>query len=76
VTAPSCSSNDVYKRVIVYYEGWSSDRTCDAWNPNQMAVSGLTHINYAFATFFPYDGGWTVSLMSGIPDETEVVNQF
>ncbi|PYH81931.1 hypothetical protein BO82DRAFT_414323 [Aspergillus uvarum CBS 121591] len=36
-TVPSCSSNDVYKRVIGYYEGWSSDRVCDSWSPSRVS---------------------------------------
>ncbi|RDH30342.1 hypothetical protein BDQ94DRAFT_161391 [Aspergillus welwitschiae] len=42
---PGCTSNDVLKRVIGYYEGWSSDRVCDSWSPSNIAASALTHLN-------------------------------
>ncbi|KAJ5666171.1 bacteriodes thetaiotaomicron symbiotic chitinase, partial [Penicillium maclennaniae] len=29
-TVPSCSSNDILKRVIGYYEGWANNRTYDS----------------------------------------------
>ncbi|KAH9919518.1 uncharacterized protein B0H18DRAFT_1122441 [Fomitopsis serialis] len=38
-------------RRIGYYEGWavSSSRSCDYYEPEQIAVDILTHVNYAFA---------------------------
>jgi chitinase len=52
---PSCSSNDVLKRVIGYYESWSSTRKCDSWRPGNIAAGSLTHLNFAFALFEEYD---------------------
>ncbi|KAL7651280.1 hypothetical protein ACMYSQ_011013 [Aspergillus niger] len=76
-TVPSCSSNDVLQRVIGYYEGWATNRTCDSWSPSNLAVDGLTHLNYAFATFQPTeDDGWLVTPMSGIVDEDEIMNDL
>ncbi|GLA58752.1 hypothetical protein AtubIFM54640_008854 [Aspergillus tubingensis] len=75
-TVPSCSSNDVLQRVIGYYEGWANNRTCDSWSPSNLAVSGLTHINYAFATFQPTVDGWVVSPMSGVANEDEIMNDL
>ncbi|KAK9413532.1 hypothetical protein SUNI508_11854 [Seiridium unicorne] len=61
-TEPSCSSNDVLKRVIGYYESWSATRVCDSWRPNDIAAGSLTHINYAFALFQEVDDDeWEIS---------------
>ena len=47
------------KRVIGYYESWSTDRGCDSWRPDDIAANSLTHINWAFALFEPTtDDGW------------------
>lgn len=65
-TEPSCSSDDVLKRVIGYYESWSSTRICDSWRPGDIAASSLTHINFAFALFREFEDGWALYF-----DETE-----
>ncbi|KAJ5918124.1 hypothetical protein N7454_010499 [Penicillium verhagenii] len=78
-TTPSCSSNDVYKRVIGYYEGWSSDRVCDSWSPSNIAASGLTHLYYSFATFAPSandKGTWVIDFMAGVTDQNSLVLEF
>ncbi|OJJ36372.1 hypothetical protein ASPWEDRAFT_108842 [Aspergillus wentii DTO 134E9] len=47
-TEPSCSSNDVLKKVIGYYESWASNsRRCDGWTPNQLPAQSLTHLSFA-----------------------------
>ncbi|KAL4924010.1 uncharacterized protein BDV17DRAFT_295821 [Aspergillus undulatus] len=73
-TEPSCSSTNALNRVIGYYESWSSGRTCDSWRAADIAASGLTHINYAFALFHPTadDGSeWDIDFMA---DSTNDVN--
>lgn len=47
------SSAPVLKRVIGYYESWSSQRSCHAFPPSALPVDGLTHVNYAFAYIDP-----------------------
>lgn len=77
-TEPSCSSNNVLKRVIGYYESWSTTRTCDSWRPNDIAASSLTHINFAFALFEPQgDDEWAVSWMQNDEDDIgDVIAEF
>ncbi|QIX02022.1 hypothetical protein AMS68_007539 [Peltaster fructicola] len=52
---PSCGtgSGSVGKRTIGYYESWSSTRTCQKVNPEDLNLDGYTHINFAFAFFDP-----------------------
>ncbi|KAL3703112.1 hypothetical protein TMatcc_010300 [Talaromyces marneffei ATCC 18224] len=79
-TVPSCSSNNVLNRVVGYYESWSSGRACDAWRPSDMAVSGLTHINYAFALFSRNlldDSLWNIEFMDdGTNDVDSLIEEF
>ncbi|KAF2166320.1 glycoside hydrolase family 18 protein [Zasmidium cellare ATCC 36951] len=53
--APSGSKNtdNVYKRVVGYYEAWAARRSCQAWKPTDLPVDGLTHLNFAFAYIEP-----------------------
>ena len=53
VPRPSCSKDNGISRVIGYYEGWASTRTCNAIYPEQIPVGVYTHINFAFATIDP-----------------------
>lgn len=65
-TEPSCSSNDVLKKVIGYYESWSSNsRKCDGWTPDQLPAQSLTHLVWSFALFQPNSArdGWELYLM-------------
>ncbi|KAJ5653046.1 hypothetical protein N7490_000049 [Penicillium lividum] len=64
------------RRVIGYYEGWAKNRTCDSWSPSDLAVDGLTHLNYAFATFDHNGDNWVVSPMTGVANEDEVINDL
>ncbi|KAJ5094625.1 CAZyme family GH18, partial [Penicillium angulare] len=75
---PSCKSNDVLKKVIGYYESWSSERTCDSWTPSNLPVTSLTHIYWSFALFKPKDDDWSVYLMEEgeISDLNNMVADF
>ncbi|RDW92668.1 hypothetical protein BP5796_02062 [Coleophoma crateriformis] len=53
VTEPSCSGASTKTRSIGYYESWSSTRTCDSRKPSDLDLTGLSHINFAFAFFNP-----------------------
>jgi chitinase len=77
-TEPSCSSNDVLKKVIGYYESWSTSRTCDSWTPSNIAASSLTHINYAFALFQEQDtDDWAISWdQTDENDLTDLISEF
>ncbi|KAH8665151.1 hypothetical protein BGZ60DRAFT_470789 [Tricladium varicosporioides] len=50
---PSCSGTSASARVIGYYESWASTRKCDIRQPEDLDVTGLSHVNFAFAFFDP-----------------------
>ncbi|GIJ85609.1 hypothetical protein Asppvi_004468 [Aspergillus pseudoviridinutans] len=47
------STDDVYRRVIGYYEAWSARRDCHPMAPDGLPIDGLTHVNFAFAYIDP-----------------------
>ncbi|KAK1953668.1 glycoside hydrolase [Colletotrichum sublineola] len=54
--APSCSSEGgsvVGNRRIAYYESWATTKPCDAVEPEDLDLTSLTHLNFAFAFFDP-----------------------
>ena len=53
VERPSCSKTQDLSRVVGYYEGWSPDRACHAFYPDQIPIGVYTHLNYAFASIDP-----------------------
>jgi hypothetical protein len=53
VKRPSCDKKGSVNRVVGYYEGWSLDRSCNAFAPEQIPVGIYTHLNYAFASIDP-----------------------
>lgn len=53
VKRPSCSKNGSLNRVVGYYEGWSPDRPCHPFYPEQIPEGIYTHLNYAFASIDP-----------------------
>ncbi|KAJ5590784.1 CAZyme family GH18 [Penicillium hetheringtonii] len=53
VRRPSCSKNGSLNRVVGYYEGWSHNRPCHTFFPEQIPAGVYTHLNYAFATIDP-----------------------
>ncbi|OBT52519.1 hypothetical protein VE04_06299 [Pseudogymnoascus sp. 24MN13] len=77
-TEPSCTSNDVLKKVIGYYESWSSDRACDGWGPSDISANGLTHVFYSFALFEEYDSDWNVYIpaLDQAQTEAEMLKPF
>ncbi|KAJ5901540.1 Glycoside hydrolase superfamily [Penicillium taxi] len=52
---PSCSSggSSTSARRIGYYESWATERPCDVFTPEDLELTGLTHINFAFSFFDP-----------------------
>ena len=50
-TVPSCGvdQQSALQRRIGYYEGWANSRKCSSFSPEQIDVSTLTHVNFAFA---------------------------
>lgn len=53
VKQPSCSGSSASKRIIGYYEGWSSTRACRGQYPEDLLNTAYTHLNYAFAFVDP-----------------------
>jgi GH18 family chitinase len=39
--------------VVGYYEGWSPNRPCNKFYPEQLPVGVYTHLNFAFASIDP-----------------------
>ncbi|KAI2629291.1 putative class V chitinase [Hypomontagnella submonticulosa] len=50
---PSCAGNSAITRRIGYYESWANTRTCDKRSPDDLDLTGITHLNFAFAFFDP-----------------------
>jgi len=53
VQRPSCSANSKLKRVVGYYEGWSHNRPCADFYPEQIPFGVYSHLNFAFASIDP-----------------------
>ncbi|OJJ66497.1 hypothetical protein ASPBRDRAFT_59613 [Aspergillus brasiliensis CBS 101740] len=57
VNRPSCAGSSAESgRRIGYYESWADDsstRLCDKRSPDDLALVGLTHLNFAFTFFDP-----------------------
>ncbi|KAL4966223.1 uncharacterized protein BDV14DRAFT_199024 [Aspergillus stella-maris] len=53
VERPVCSKKNGMKRVVGYYEGWSMNRLCNDFYPEQIPRGVYTHLNYAFASIDP-----------------------
>ncbi|KFA48851.1 hypothetical protein S40293_01490, partial [Stachybotrys chartarum IBT 40293] len=47
------NGGDILQRVIGYYEGWNARSRCHETKPEDLPVSALTHINFAFAFVDP-----------------------
>ncbi|KAK4033108.1 hypothetical protein C8A01DRAFT_40430 [Parachaetomium inaequale] len=51
---PSCvGGNSAMARRIGYYESWATTRPCDVVAPEDLDLTGLAHINFAFSFFDP-----------------------
>lgn len=51
--APSCSGNSASQKIIGYYEGWSTTRSCGGLYPEDLLVGAYTHLYYSFAFIDP-----------------------
>ncbi|KAL1968102.1 hypothetical protein VTN77DRAFT_2232 [Rasamsonia byssochlamydoides] len=45
----SCNATTSTNRLVAYYEGWASHRSCNVYMPSNIDPSPWTHINFAFA---------------------------
>lgn len=54
VKRPSCEvEGQGFERIVGYYEGWSPNRPCNKFYPEQIPRGVYTHLNFAFATIDP-----------------------
>ncbi|TPX10951.1 uncharacterized protein E0L32_008157 [Thyridium curvatum] len=55
VKRPTCAvdKSSRFKRVVGYYESWSSARPCNRFYPEQIPSGVYSHINFAFASINP-----------------------
>ncbi|KAL4746948.1 glycoside hydrolase superfamily [Aspergillus terricola var. indicus] len=55
VKRPSAEFNGYtpLNKIVGYYEGWSRNRKCHTFFPEQITLGIYTHLNYAFATIDP-----------------------
>ncbi|KAK3937478.1 hypothetical protein QBC46DRAFT_319536 [Diplogelasinospora grovesii] len=53
VDRPSCDNSNSVTRVLGYYEGWASRRSCQAFFPENVPAGVYTHLNFAFASVDP-----------------------
>ncbi|RYP37882.1 hypothetical protein DL767_002754 [Monosporascus sp. MG133] len=54
VTKRSCpGGTSAGKKIIGYYEGWSTSKNCNGLNPEDLLFGAYTHLNYAFAFIDP-----------------------
>lgn len=68
--APSCSGGtSTNGRTIGYYESWSSTRACDGRIPDDLDLTALTHVNFAFAYMDP-------TSVSDIPQQWDSLTQI
>lgn len=54
VGSPTCNGNATSnQRIVGYYESWAGGRPCQRVAPEDLNVTGCTHINYGFLLFDP-----------------------
>ncbi|KAF1914807.1 hypothetical protein BDU57DRAFT_549890 [Ampelomyces quisqualis] len=74
IDAPSCGKNSgSASRRVAYYQSWNSRRrNCDKVWPNQLDLSGITHLVLAFAMIDPTT--FQVRLMN--PEDENIYKEF
>lgn len=53
VDRSNCPEDRSLKRVVGYFEGWASRRSCNRFRPEKIRSRVYSHINFAFATVDP-----------------------
>lgn len=74
---PTCeastnNSTSSSNRTIGYYESWALNRKCQSVSPEQLNLTGFTHINYAFMLFDPA----TFAIASADNNGTSLLTRF
>jgi GH18 family chitinase len=76
IARPSCEgSTTSSKRTVGYYESWANDpntRKCQTVSPEELNVTGFTHINFAFLLFDPD----TFAIAPADNNDTELIARF
>jgi GH18 family chitinase len=76
IQRPSCEeSTTSSKRTVGYYESWANDpntRKCQNVSPEELNVTGFTHINFAFLLFDPN----TFAIAPADNNDTELIARF
>lgn len=60
------------KRTIGYYESWAINRKCQSVSPEELNITGFTHINYGFMLFDPN----TFAIASADSNGTSLITRF
>jgi GH18 family chitinase len=76
IARPSCEgSTTSSKRTVGYYTSWANDpntRKCQNVSPEELNVTGFTHIDFAFMLFDPN----TFAIAPGDANDTELIARF
>ncbi|TVY34581.1 Chitotriosidase [Lachnellula subtilissima] len=73
MSAPNCTTKTASKgRRVAYYQGGGANRVCDLVYPSQIDTTGLTHLNFAFASIDPV----TFSVTAADPKDFLLYHQF
>lgn len=73
IARPSCEgSTSATKRTVGYYESWANTRKCQSVSPEDLNVTGFTHINYSFLLFDPN----TFAIASADDNSTSLIARF
>lgn len=72
-TRPACDAETSSgKRTVGYYQSWSINRPCGGVSPEELNVTGFTHINYGFLMFDPT----TFAIASADANSTSLITRF
>lgn len=70
---PTCQTGtSSVERTVGYYESWASNRKCQSVSPEELNVTGFTHINYGFLLFDPN----TFAIASAGENGTSLITRF
>ncbi|OCL10883.1 glycoside hydrolase family 18 protein [Glonium stellatum] len=61
---PKVRKSDTQTKVVAYYEGWSSNHACGQMTPEEIPVSQLTHLIFAFGFITP--GNYRITNMPDV----------
>ncbi|EWC46483.1 hypothetical protein DRE_04206 [Drechslerella stenobrocha 248] len=71
---PKCTASGLGDRRVGYYQSWATYRKCGAVKPSRLVVTGLTHLNFAFASIDPVTFKIAPADARDVPLYTQVTN--